>query len=160
MRRNRFHSFVNFGIIGTRQARAKFAEELFNSLLGSSYMPSTKKTDKDTENFSSACSDISAQKFIKDFVQGNDVGEAGGQKFAEIITLDILDFVTETAEELLTESSPHEPETELLHDVRSMNKKEFTDLWSGLSEYLSGLYENDFDADFFTKKFNATLKKG
>jgi uncharacterized protein with von Willebrand factor type A (vWA) domain len=156
---NKFHSFIDFGSTGTRKGRANLAEEIFKVLEGGTRHPPAGRGQKiiqvykdDTENFSAPVRKIISDRTVAGFCSHNKL-------FAEIITLDILDFIDGTQKQLFETGSPYNDEEILLDDVLTLGKNDFIEVWSGIESFIRDTYGSGFNIDFYTERFNKALHK-
>jgi uncharacterized protein with von Willebrand factor type A (vWA) domain len=160
MTRNNFHSFIDFGLAGTRKGRANLASDIFEvlSLSGTRRTPLHKLPKalplykNGMENFLTPLQKIISDRTIVDFCSQNKL-------FAEIITLDILDFIDGTQKQMLEAGSPYTDEEVLLNDIAALAKKDFIEVWGGIESFIHDIYGETFNTDFYTGRFNTILRK-
>ncbi|MDR3302115.1 MAG: VWA domain-containing protein [Spirochaetaceae bacterium] len=173
MIRNKFHSFINFGSIGTRKSRTRLADGVYDALLQNtknkqSIVSKPKRTNRpslikgkseadcggsnrETEIFSCALKKIIADKNLLLFCANNTL-------YAEVITLDILDFVDGVKKKLLETSNPYSDERMLLEDFSQITKNDFDEIWDGIASYINDIYTDVFDTGFYTEKFKKSFR--
>lgn len=157
MMRNKFHSFIDFGSVGTRKSRAKLAAEIFASLMQETHDIHADKHQKkislnngEVANFLTPLQKIISDREIAGFCSRNSL-------FAEIITLDILDFINDVKKQMIESGSPYNDEEILLGDISRLDKKDFIEVWSGVESYIRDIYGGGFNMDFYTEKFDRSF---
>ncbi|MDR3325138.1 MAG: VWA domain-containing protein [Spirochaetaceae bacterium] len=152
MTRNKFHSFVNFGPVGTRRSREKLSIRLFEGLADKAAANAPLQLNPGEAGvFTPALNMMLSDGALRAFCAGNPL-------CAELVTLDLLGFIDGAHAKMIETGAPYADERALLEDVSTLNKDDFLEVWDGVALYLKDAYLDDFNADFHRENFRACFR--